>query len=270
MNQKLIVFTDLDGSLLDHDTYAWQSAEPALEQLATLGFPLVFNSSKTFAEIRQLRDETHNTHPAICENGSVIAIPVGYFEQGQASEHEYTLEYFAKPYEDIVAALHALREQGYRFHGFSDMTVDELCKLTGLSEPAARAAKDRRATEPLLWQEDESRLDLFRADLEAVGFTLTRGGRFFHVMSPVNKGLAVQWLLRRYRENQPSINWRSAGLGDSKNDIEMLRQVDYPVLISNPNTEPPDVADLPNLVTTELSGPRGWNTAVLSIIENLD
>ena len=50
-----VIFTDLDGTLLDHDTYEWKEAEPALDLCKKLGVPVVFVSSKTRAEIEVLR-----------------------------------------------------------------------------------------------------------------------------------------------------------------------------------------------------------------------
>jgi ribonucleotide monophosphatase NagD (HAD superfamily) len=45
-----LVFTDLDGTLLDHDTYDWTPARDALDRLTRAGIPVVFTSSKTAAE----------------------------------------------------------------------------------------------------------------------------------------------------------------------------------------------------------------------------
>ncbi|KFF65154.1 hypothetical protein IW01_18330 [Pectobacterium brasiliense] len=41
-NTKLIIFSDLDGSLLDHETYRWDAAQPWLTRLANEGIPLVW------------------------------------------------------------------------------------------------------------------------------------------------------------------------------------------------------------------------------------
>ncbi|MCG7852909.1 MAG: HAD hydrolase family protein, partial [Methanosarcinaceae archaeon] len=48
---KYVVFTDLDGTLIDHDTYSYKAARPALAALKKQGIPLIFCTSKTRAEI---------------------------------------------------------------------------------------------------------------------------------------------------------------------------------------------------------------------------
>lgn len=44
--KKLLIFTDLDGTLLDHHNYDWSPTKPALQRLAELNLPLIFNSVK--------------------------------------------------------------------------------------------------------------------------------------------------------------------------------------------------------------------------------
>ena len=270
--QKLVVFTDLDGSLLDHATYDWRPAKPAMEQLARLGYPLIFASSKTFAEISKLRETTGNLHPAIIENGGAIVIPSGYFaDQAASNEKEPVIHTFAKPYAQITKIAHALRaKHGYLFRGFSDMSAEDVCKITSLDIDGALAAKARAATEPILWNENEERLDQFREQLAEYELVLTRGGRFHHIMSPVNKGQAVAWLLHRFHEYEPNVTWVSAALGDSENDVEMLKQVDYPVLIKNPYSVQPSLTGMSNLAQPRHPGPEGWNEAVLGILKRLD
>src|SRR5215211_6339369 len=74
-----VVFSDLDGTLLDHETYAFDAARPALDRVERDGIPLVLCSSKTRAEIEPLRAELRNRHPFVSENGGAVFIPAGYF-----------------------------------------------------------------------------------------------------------------------------------------------------------------------------------------------
>ena len=72
---RLLVVTDLDGTLLDHETYSYAEAAPALAELRRRGIPLVLASSKTRAEMELLHAELGLSDPFICENGAAICTP---------------------------------------------------------------------------------------------------------------------------------------------------------------------------------------------------
>ena len=75
---RFVIFTDLDGTLLDHHTYSYDAARPALERLRKSEIPLIMVSSKTRIEIEVLRTEIGNREPFIPENGGAIFIPDDY------------------------------------------------------------------------------------------------------------------------------------------------------------------------------------------------
>ena len=56
-----VIFSDLDGTLLDSQTYSFQAAEPALLALRKQGTPLVLCTSKT--RVKVWRDRLHIRHP---------------------------------------------------------------------------------------------------------------------------------------------------------------------------------------------------------------
>ncbi|MEO0354349.1 MAG: HAD hydrolase family protein, partial [Cyanobacteria bacterium P01_A01_bin.3] len=75
--KKLLVFTDLDATLVDHQTYSYEAALPAIARLKQLDYPIIFNSSKTIAEQQHLRAELDIQTPFIVENGAAVVIPPG-------------------------------------------------------------------------------------------------------------------------------------------------------------------------------------------------
>ncbi len=79
---RLLLFSDLDGTLLDHDSYDWSPAKPALERLAAADIPVVLNSSKTAGEIQAVREQLGNTAPFIVENGAAVIVPANCFGPG--------------------------------------------------------------------------------------------------------------------------------------------------------------------------------------------
>lgn len=266
----LIVFTDLDGTLLDHHSYSWQAAVPALDALKAAGVPLILNSSKTIPEIEELRTALGNQHPFVVENGSAIAIPEGYFSHRARTSKNPEVVCFGADYTQIRHKLVALREQqGYHFVGFGDLSDAEVAQITGLDLAAAGRARQRSSSEPVLWQNSPGALGQFRKSLGKEGLQLTQGGRFMHVSAAGDKGAAVEWLCRCYANERGLERMISIALGDGPNDRPMLEAVDYPVIIRSDHGLPMPLDNHQHLIRTEKTGPAGWNDAILQLIDQL-
>lgn len=67
-----LCFTDLDGTLLNHDDYRYDAAIPTIQTLKKLGIPVIPTTSKTKAEVLELREALGLKDPFIVENGSGI------------------------------------------------------------------------------------------------------------------------------------------------------------------------------------------------------
>jgi len=74
----MIIFTDLDGTLLDHSGYSWRDALPALKEIRSKNVPLVMCTSKTRKEVEVLQEEMGLREPFIVENGAGIYFPEDY------------------------------------------------------------------------------------------------------------------------------------------------------------------------------------------------
>ncbi len=79
MSVLIVIFTDLDGTLLDHNNYTFEPATRCLEFIRTRNIPLIFTSSKTAIEIEDLCVRTNLYHPYIAENGGLLSIPNNIF-----------------------------------------------------------------------------------------------------------------------------------------------------------------------------------------------
>ena len=69
---KVLIFTDLDGSLLHRDTFKFDTIKEYLKQLISKGIFIIPNTSKTEKEILAFNNELGSDLPFICENGAVI------------------------------------------------------------------------------------------------------------------------------------------------------------------------------------------------------
>lgn len=273
MKPQPIIFTDLDGTLLEHRTYSFTAAVPALERVKRDGIPLVLCSSKTRAEIERWREALDNVHPFISENGGGIFIPSSYFSADDLEDvsprAERTDRYYAivlgTPYRVLRMVLEEIRQEGFEVVGFGDMDVDQVKELTGLSLEEAQLAQMRDFDEPFTFYGEGARLNMLLASIERRGLRYTAGGRLNHLMGDNDKGKAVDVLLRLYQRKFGNII--TVALGDSLNDLPMLERVDFPVLVRNHKGEHDPRIAVPNLIMTDGIGPEGWGKAVLELIQ---
>lgn len=70
-----VIFTDLDGTLWGHQTYAFEAVRPALKLLKDREIPLIFCSSKTRAEVERYRRLLHDGDPFIIQLSMLIYAP---------------------------------------------------------------------------------------------------------------------------------------------------------------------------------------------------
>ncbi|MGD8851467.1 MAG: HAD-IIB family hydrolase [Gammaproteobacteria bacterium] len=268
----LLVFTDLDGTLLDHHSYSFAAALPALRRLRRMRIPLIPVTSKTLAELRPLMRELDNPHPCIAENGGLIAVPPDYFRGSDAAamEADYRVVRLSPPYADLLKAAHGLRtEHGFRFRGFSDMSTAEVAEHTGLTPAQAQRAKRRLSSEPLLWLDTPAAFERFRTLVASQGLQLVQGGRFWHLMGRQDKASAMRRLCEHYRANGLT-RFQTVALGDSPNDIAMLQASDIPVVIRRSDGRCLSLPEGGPVACSELPGPGGWNQMVLHILDAAD
>ena len=258
-------FTDLDGTLLDFDTYSFKLSLEGIDLLKKNGIHLIPVSSKTCDEMTELMLKIGLTSPFAFENGAGIAVP---------GDRGYSIELYGPGIDIINSAVRGLEPfAGGSITLLSEMDPEDAAELTGLSYTGAELAQKRRASAPFLIDRNsilsEKEIRRINGELDAHGLELTMGGRFYHVIPRgLGKGWAVGEILRTLKVGD-SGNYVSAGAGDGINDLPMLRAVDYPFLVRRPGgchvTAPPGVH------LTDGAGPAGFSEAVkifLNIIQD--
>lgn len=267
---RLVVFTDLDGTLLDHETYRWDAARPALRRLRVQGIPLVLCTSKTRAEILPLWEEWGLGDPFVAENGGAIYIPRNYFPFALPTarvEAGFQVLELGERYQKLVRALdEAAETSGVQVRGFSRMNDKEIAGLCGLNRAAAKRARRREYDEPFVFEKGTPKQkERFFRWLQQRGLRWREGGRFYHLMGDNDKGVAVARLSDLYRQQYGEVC--TVGLGDSPNDLDFLVVVDVPVLVARPSGDhDSEVRSKVRGIRLAGIGPKGWNEAVMEIL----
>jgi len=268
---KPVIFSDLDGCLLDRQTYSFESAQAVLCLIEEMKISLVLVSSKTRTEIEEYRRKLKNDHPFVSENGGAIFIPKGYFSFQFSHERElgkYLVLELGTFYPQIVRALEFIKkETGIRIRAFHDLSEEDLALLSGLTREEAARAKKREYDEPFLIEGGDEDIKTVQEKIRERGLNYAWGGRFHHILGKNDKGKATQVLKDLYRKAFSSI-W-TVGIGDSLNDLPMLLAVDRPIFLRGEEDPPSEISSVENLVLLEGTGPQVWNEAILSVLRAL-
>ena len=276
-----LVFTDLDGTLLDHHTYSFEAAQPAIDFLKGAGIPWIFNTSKTLSELLPLANRLDNQHPMIVENGGGIALPQDYPDADLSdiaiservpgdSEHPtadgYRLITLGAARTLILEVLADMRSS-FAFTGASQMSTSAFAAVTNLDEAQSGLALERYFSEPLIWHDSEQKLSEFASALALHGLHLLHGGRFVHVIGNRDKGRAMRWLCERCW-GQADNGVVTIALGDSDNDVAMLEASDYPIVIRSPVHPPPPIKHVSVRISNHI-GPAGWTEMLFGVLDEL-
>ena len=258
---EVLVFTDLDGTLLDDD-YDLQAAAATINELQKKSVAVVPVSSKTLPELAALAAYIEVPTPWVFENGAGIAwsddvVPPGTFPR----DHGRAIEVTGPGYPAICKKLESLRRR-YRFDfiGFADMSPTDIATVTGLTLTAAELATQRLASEPLLWRGSQAQLAQFEAQLAKASLQIVQGGRFHHVMPMTDKGSAANRVRRLYQYTlgRPHL---TVACGDSPNDLPLFHVADVCVVCPGRNGDYLDVSNTP-AIQADAAGPEDWDTAV--------
>ena len=58
------------------------------------------------------------------------------------------------------------------------------------------------------------------------------------------------------------------GVGDNENDIEMIKQTDYPCLVKNDNFDS-SLINIDNLIKSDEPSPRGWSDVIKTALQKI-
>jgi len=266
---QVLIFTDLDGTLLDRYTYEFSPAAPALEFIRSRRIPLILVSSKTRAEMGLLQQSLCPDDPFITENGGGIFFPPAFplpKEYPHKTVDGYHMLFIGKPIEKVLEKVKHLRKD-FAFRGFSEMSPKEIAEMTGLTEKQAVLAAQREFDEPVVLKDKENTAEIFCERASGLGLNCVEGGRFIHLFLGGNKGRAVELALAIYRQQRGAVF--SIVLGDSPNDIPMLEIADKPVLMCDSNDVSVDGVIHPDLIKVEGGGPEAWNRVILDLLADM-
>ncbi len=267
----VLIFTDLDGTLLNQDDYLYDEALPTIHKLQSAQIPIIPVTSKTQAEVASICSEIGLNDPFITENGSAIFMSKNEDRFNlplmTTEDNRYYYHLLGFNYESARIVLQQMSATlQTNLIGFGDLSVKEICQLTGLSVTEGERAKQRDFSEPFLTPKNiPAKLLLQTASL--YNCTVVVGDRFSHLISQNSgKGNAVKWLLNNYKLKRKKTI--TIGLGNTPNDISLLENVDIAIVVPGKKGVHQGLQHK-NWRIAQASGSKGWSLAVEKIISQI-
>lgn len=275
-----LIFTALEGALVDPQTDSFAGAEEALSELDRRKIAYVLLTSRTRDEIEPLRRKMEHNHPFVTENGGGIFFPDGYFSlriPGSERVGRYLSVSLGRPYAEVCEALDDISEEcAVGVAGFHHMSLREIADNTGLRPRTAELARAREFDEPFYFTSDDDKaIARFVDAARERGFAVRKGATFWHFSAGCDPAKAVRTLAHLFREATRT-RLSLVGIGAGENDMPWLRAVDHAVLLpdsrsASASAAPPahDGSRTRNITVGEIPGPAGWNQTILNIIGQL-
>ena len=254
------VVTDIDGTLMDH-SYDLSPAIETIDWLKKIGVPVIPCTSKTSAEVNVIRNQLKLNDPYIVENGGAI-----YGEDENRQAWEIVL---GESYKNLKKILGNLSEEvNYYLKPLNELSDEEATKLTGLSGDSLNLMRDRHWSMPFL--NPPNYIDEKLAKLsKRHRVVIFKGNRMSHLLSiNSDKGKAINKL----KEFSNHSNVIIIGLGDSPNDLPLLKNSDLKVVIPNingPNQLLIDHLQNTNYILADEPNGFGWRKEIRNLIGEL-
>ena len=262
-NSSILIFTDLDGTLLNRDTFNFDSIKTFLNELKNKNIIIIPNSSKTEDEIIEFNNEANFKFPFISENGSII----------------HNLNFLSDEFPDkIILAKNVYEIQNIfdkninqdlksKCKVISSLTTSEQIQIFGLPENKLKNVFKRTCTIPIKFVGNNEEKLLLKNMLSEIGLDLKDGGRILNLGDRINKADAMKKIIIMLQQKFKS-KPKTIAVGDNHNDLEMLKNSDIACLVKNNKFINKDL-QIKNLIISKQTAPEGWVEIVKLALEKI-
>ena len=272
--KSYLIFSDLDGTFLHHQNYSYGKNDLVIEKLKKHNHQIIFNSSKTFSEIKLILKKLKLTMmPFSCENGATLYFPKTIFKKikkSQSFEDYWKINLTNKNSLKWYKILKKLKKD-FHFELICDLSKKDLLKLTNLKN--IKQMLNREASQLIIWKDSKKNFNELSKIIK-INYkgALNQGGRFIQISSPCNKRISTKEICHIYHESfrdkyyQPFI-----ALGDNKNDRDMLNFAKYACVIKNKYSTPIKLNSLKkNVFYSQKEAPLGWSESLINLDKKLN
>ena len=266
-HNDILIFTDLDGSLLNHINFKFNTIKPFILKCLRNNIRIIPNTSKTKNEVESFSEQLGVDIPFIVENGSAIHnldLVCSHFGKNNKSL------ILSRTADEIFEIFNNKVPFSLRKHCsfLKDMNASKQSKVLGLNGEKLTSALNRLYSIPLILNgsiEIKNELVNIFNDLD---IKLHEGGRVINICDNCSKGDAMKIILKKMEDIKKK--YHSIVIGDSPNDMSMLALSNQPCVVPLPDHQNLKNLKIKKVIRANQVAPDGWKEVVLKSLDRIN
>ena len=142
----------------------------------------------------------------------------------------------------------------------------EIISLSDLKHNKLKKAFTRKYSIPILFKGNNEQKKNFFNVIKDIGLSLHEGGRVINLCDKVSKLKAMNKVVKILKKTEGNV--KTIGVGDNYNDLEMLKNSDFPCLVFNDKFLL-DTININNCIVSKNLAPNGWLEVVKMALDKI-
>ena len=259
---SIFIFTDLDASLIQRDTFKFDEIKDYIKSLISKGIYIIPNTSKTEIEINEFNKELGLNLPYISENGSSIN---GLNLINKNFPNQINL---SRDKDDIFKIFKKIVPENLKVKCrlIFKMEKKVQSKIFGLSGKKLKDALNRNYSIPFIFSGNLDQRRQLNEIVNKGGLTLHEGGRVINICDNVSKVKSMNKIIKMVKKTEDNV--KIIGVGDNYNDLDMLKNSDIACLVFNDQFTMEPI-NINNCIVSKNPAPIGWQEVVKMALDKI-
>ncbi len=259
---SIFIFTDLDASLIQRDTFKFDEIKDYIKSLISKGIYIIPNTSKTEIEINEFNKELGLILPYISENGSSIN---GLNLINKNFPNQINL---SRDKDDIFKIFKKIVPENLKVKCrlIFKMEKKVQSEIFGLSGKKLKDALNRNYSIPFIFSGNLDQRRQLNEIVNKGGLTLHEGGRVINICDNVSKVKSMNKIIKMVKKTEDNV--KIIGVGDNYNDLDMLKNSDIACLVFNDQFTMEPI-NINNCIVSKNPAPIGWQEVVKMALDKL-
>ncbi len=269
IKKKVIIFTDLDETLLKENKFNHKILNNFIKTLLKKEYEIIPLTSKTYLEVMDLLKQIKFKLPFSVENGAAYYIPA-------KDKHNYQYKKILNPYalkrENIkkIFKENPFKKYLNNIEFIENLPFLKIKKITKLNYNQLENFKSREYTVPILWKGDKRLKNEFKTTLLKYNLKITFGGKLFNISGLHSKVDSMYFFTNQYKVKYRTRKLITTSLGDSQNDIEILNNSNYSGIIRGNSDNIFNLYKKNNIFRSFTRAPNGWVEVLKKILIKME